>query len=708
MAKKRKASRVPEAPSGPRDYDANDARLGPITTYEDIADEQEQYFLDQDKIMLDAEQGTKRQRREQQEDEFLELSDDDVLGADPDDSDNDEPEDPSDRRKQKKKAKKAAAKKARTAATAAKNDSDDDGDDSGRKAAAAEEEEGDQGWWGTSKSEYYDGETIETEANALEEEAEARRLQKKQLSRMKAEDFFDMDEWTTAGAKDNSKGIADGTSASAAAAAAASGATVTLTTHTNKEEIDSMSSEEKAKFLQDYYPEFDPLCDDFVELEPLMHEYKALAEGKPSESLEVVQFRALSCYVATICMYLSLFMSPSRDNPNGNRYIMDPDELHDHEVMQYLVDTRETWERVKRLQARCAAKAKKAATALAAEEDKIATAKSVLAAVAAAESDKASVKSQKKKKTTATTTTTKKSAKADISDNMAAMVAKMAKKDKSNKKDKKSTTASQELEESMADLSALLSKKSKKAKKTATAAAARRSGDDSDDLSDLGEEEAIDARTAEENLKRKKSLGFYTSQIMQKSNLRSGASTQAGGDADIPYRERFRDRQARLEAAAARRASAPIQPGEELGGSGDDDDDNGASGDDDGGDEAEKAANLAYYDSIVKAHGAKMDVKAARKAAIEAGKLDRVVPDSLLDKDGRRQLTWEIEKNKGLSHKTLKEKKNNPRVKKRVKFEKKKKQLASMRAVYKPVDRDHYQGERTGISTGLIRSIKLD
>ncbi|CAK7269233.1 something about silencing protein 10 [Sporothrix epigloea] len=670
MAKKRKASRVSEAPSGPRDYDANDARLGPITTYEDVADEQEQYFLDQDKILLDAEQGTKRQRREQREDEFLELSDDEVLGADPDDSDNEEAEDPIDRRKQKKKAKKAAAKKTKAEATVAAGDSDDDDDASGRNPA---EEEGDQGWWGTTKSEYYDGETIETEANALEEEAEARRLQKKQLSRMKAEDFFDSDEWATAG---TGHGLQPGTDS----AAAASGATVTLTTRTNKEEIDSMSPAEKARFLQDYYPEFDPLCDDFVELEPLMAKYKAQAEGKPSESLEVVQFRALSCYVATICMYLSLFMSPSRDSPNGNRYIMDPDELHDHEVMQYLVDTRETWERVKRLQARRSAKAKKAAV-LAAEEDKIAAAKSVLASVKAAVPEPAATKSKKK---------TKRSATADASDETTAT--RKAKRDKNS-------AASQALEDSMADLSALLSKKNRKAKKSASAA---RSNANDDDLSDLGEEDALDVRTAEENLKRKKSLGFYTSQIMQKSNMRSDASAQAGGDADIPYRERFRDRQARLEAAAARRAEAPIQSDEELGGSDDDSDAGGDKGD------ADKAANLAYYDSIVNAHNAKMDAKAARKAAIEAGKLDRVVPDSLLDKDGRRQLTWEIEKNKGLSHKTLKEKKNNPRVKKRVKFEKKKKQLASMRAVYKPVDRDNYQGERTGISTGLVRSIKLD
>lgn len=678
MAKKRKASRVAEAPSGPRDYDSNDARLGPINTFEDIADEQEEYFLDKDKILLADEQGTKRQRREQEEDEFLDLSDDEVLRRDSDDSANEEAPDPSDRRKQKKKAKKVAAKTKKAAATAsASRDSDDDDDDEDKpKKKGGEEEDGDQGWWGTSKDEYYDGETIETEANALEEEAEARRLQKKQLSRMKAEDFFDMDDWTE---KKDTKATDSATSA---------GRTVTLTTKTNKEEIDSMTPDEKTKFLKDYYPEFDPLCDDFAELEPLMNEYKALAEGKPSESLEVVQFRALSCYVATICMYLSLFMSPSRDNPNGTRYIMDPDELHDHEVMQYLVDTRATWERVKKLQARRAVKAKKAAAtaALAVEraiEEK--AAQELAAADKAAKAEKSGSKADKKK------------AKADKAEKAAA-------KAKKEKKDKRAGAASQELEASMADLSELLTKKPKKASKKASAVS-RADDDSNDDLSDLGEEEALDARTAEEKLKRKKSLGYYTSQIMQKSNLRTGASGNAGGDADIPYRERFRDRQARLEAAATRRGEATLQPGEELGGSNDDDEGSDGGGE---GDEADKEASLAYYDSIVNAHSAKMDVKAARKAAIEAGKLDRVLPETSLDKDGRRQLTWEIEKNKGLSHKTLKEKKNNPRVKKRVKFEKKKKQLASMRAVYKDVDRDNYQGEKTGISTGLIRSIKLD
>jgi U3 small nucleolar RNA-associated protein 3 len=51
----------------------------------------------------------------------------------------------------------------------------------------------------------------------------------------------------------------------------------------------------------------------------------------------------------------------------------------------------------------------------------------------------------------------------------------------------------------------------------------------------------------------------------------------------------------------------------------------------------------------------------------------------------------------------------NPRVKKRKKYEeKKKKKLSSIRAVYKGGEgRGGYGGEKTGIKTGLVKSIKL-
>ena len=674
MAKKRKASRQAEAPSGPKEYDAKDSRLDPISTFEDIADEQEEYFLDKDKIALESERGTKRQRQQQAEEEFIELSDDEVFRRDSDDSANESGEDDGERRKQKKKEKKAKAKKAKTE-RAAKLAEDDEADEADTKAAGGED---DSGWWGSSKEHYYDGEAIETEDGALEEEAEARRMQKKQLSRMKASDFFDADDWTTdanASAPADQDPAAQAATATGASASGPAGA-VTMTIM-SKSEIDAMTGEEKYKLLQEHYPELDHLCDEFTELEPLMTKYKEMAVGKAPETLEVIQFRSISCYVATIALYFSILMSPSRDDPNGPRYVMDPEELHNHEVMEYLVVARNNWEWVKRVQARRAAKASK-------EQ------KQKQAAAATKESALTSAKER-----------------LQLLDTIPEMIAgsqsaQGKKKDKAVKKEKKSkkpSAVSQAVEDSLADLANLLPKKGKKVKKTK--ASKKSAASDDEGHSDLGEEETIDARTADEKLKRKKSLGFYTSQIMQKSSMRSGATGQAGGDIDIPYRERLRDRQERLHTAAVRRGlnEAP----NELGGSDNDDDDN------DGDEHSnERDANLSYYDSIVNAHKEKMAAKEARKAEAEAMKLDRVMPGEWADKDGRRQLTWEIEKNKGLSHRTLKEKKNNPRVKKRIKFEKKKKQLASMRATYKPMNPSDYQGERTGIKTGLIRSIKLE
>jgi U3 small nucleolar RNA-associated protein 3 len=101
----------------------------------------------------------------------------------------------------------------------------------------------------------------------------------------------------------------------------------------------------------------------------------------------------------------------------------------------------------------------------------------------------------------------------------------------------------QAVEQSLADLSTLL-KSTKKTSKAAAAAAAVSddAGDDDDDddaRSDFGEEEALDARTAAEKDRRKKSLKFYKTQIVQKAAKRAGAGRDAGGDMDIPYRERF-------------------------------------------------------------------------------------------------------------------------------------------------------------------------
>jgi len=78
-----------------------------------------------------------------------------------------------------------------------------------------------------------------------------------------------------------------------------------------------------------------------------------------------------------------------------------------------------------------------------------------------------------------------------------------------------------------------------------------------------------------------------------------------------------------------------------------------------------------------------------------------------VDEDGKRAIGYVIEKNKGLAPKRKKDVRN-PRVKKRKKYEEKKKKLASMKAVYKGgEERGGYGGEKTGIKTQLVKSIKL-
>ena len=68
MAKKRKAAGGAPQPKGPREYNSADAKIGPVNTFEDIADDQEKYFLDQDQILFDDDRKSKKQRRQEEED----------------------------------------------------------------------------------------------------------------------------------------------------------------------------------------------------------------------------------------------------------------------------------------------------------------------------------------------------------------------------------------------------------------------------------------------------------------------------------------------------------------------------------------------------------------------------------------------------------------------------------------------------------------
>jgi U3 small nucleolar RNA-associated protein 3 len=258
-----------------------------------------------------------------------------------------------------------------------------------------------------------------------------------------------------------------------------------------------------------------------------------------------------------------------------------------------------------------------------------------------------------------------------------------------------------ETEAGFADLSNLVTETGQKRKTKKTKIPAK------DDDSDFGDEDALTAREAEEKAKQKRSLRFYTSQLAQKASKRHTAGKDAGGDADIPYRERLKDRQSRLNAEAERRGRQQPDIGQELGGDSDDEDRRVAKelrkGNQSGSDDDD------YYDMVAARGKQRKDDKKARadayaEAAREGG---QVYAQEEIGPDGKRAITYQIEKNKGLMAKRNKDSRN-PRVKKRKKFEEKKKKLGSIRQIYKGGEsRGGYGGELTGIKKNLVKSVKL-
>lgn len=121
-----------------------------------------------------------------------------------------------------------------------------------------------------------------------------------------------------------------------------------------------------------------------------------------------------------------------------------------------------------------------------------------------------------------------------------------------------------------------------------------------------------------------------------------------------------------------------------------------------------RGADDEYYDMIAQGAEKKRSDKAARYEALaKARKGERVVETEQVGPNGKRQITYQIQKNKGLTPHRKKEVRN-PRVKKRMKFEEKQKKLRSVKAVYKGGEGPGgYQGELSGIKTGLVKSTKL-
>ena len=554
---------------------------------------------------------------------------------------------------------------------------------------APEEDEGINGW-GNSRKDYYNADTIETEADALEEEAEARRLQQKQLGAMTEADFgFDELEWLKAGKNEEDEDENDGDN-------------VIREVLPKLQITDAMGPEERLRILTTRYPEFQPLAKEFSSLQAVYEDSKTAAtaamrvkqhiEAKDAQSVNIeqtvppiaeVKHCALSAYLAALSMYFALLTSGPADS-DGKLCTMPPEVIRDHSIMEILVQFRDLWERLKNV---------------AISEVDVET-RSGVGKPIFHEADSESRKSKankdpgtiEKEKEVSSKRKKKHKSKAQKAAEAAQVEA-----------DALRAERLQKTEEELASLSALTapSMLSSKVSKIST----KSTGGDNDSDSDFGEQSFLTPHEAAEKAKRKKSLRFYTSQIAQKANKRDAAGRDAGGDADLPYRERLKDRQARLNAEAEARGKNPREntKGEALGGPSDEEDHAAAQELRDG------SGSEDYYDLVASRAADKKASKAALAAAHaqaeKEGGIVRVLEEETAD--GKRAISYAIEKNKGLAPRRKKDVRN-PRVKKRKKYEDKKKKLGSIRQIYKGGEgKGGYGGEKTGISTRLVKSVKL-
>ncbi|GCB22560.1 something about silencing protein 10 [Aspergillus awamori] len=653
MGKKRKAGGRPAAPKADKH--------GPSKFHieERFDDSEDEFQTGRDQILLEEAPEAKRRRRVAEEEELLQASDEEIMGYEDDDDDEDDldlddeedldegddyDEDDMDGVQSKSKSKR------------------------GGSPGSEDDEEGIAAW-GSSKKDLYSADQIETEADALEEEEEAKRLQQKHLQAINEEDFgFDESEWVESGKDQKDAG---------------DGGEVTEVLP-QLEITEDMSEEEKLKILKSRYPEFEPLAKDFADLQST-HQALAKAarsfnanddseDAPDSAPVAVVKFRALSAYLGTIGMYFMLLTSSTDDS--GKPAPLSPAQLRAHPIMGSLVKFRKLWETVKNL-------SEPEPEASEAEDD---------SEVDEIMSDAPTAKQKSKGKEEQTSKKNKKKTE-KVSKAQRAAEAAQAEAEARRAERLRQTEAN------LADLSKLVSGSSKK-----RAAQKTKSTKEADD-SDFGDEDALTAKEAEEKAKQKRSLRFYTSQLAQKANKRNAAGRDAGGDADLPYRERLRDRQARLNAEAERRGKQKLKDSEQLGGDSDDEDHRVAKQlrGDEGSDDDD------YYDMVAARGKQRKDDKKARADAYAAAAREggHVEIQEEVGPDGKRAITYQIEKNKGLAPKRSKDSRN-PRVKKRKRYEEKKKKLGSIRQVYKGGEgRGGYGGELTGIKKNVVKSVKL-
>ena len=542
-----------------------------------------------------------------------------------------------------------------------------------QKPQEAAAEQLDAQGWGRLRKDYYDADTIENQDDALEEEEEALGLQQRLLQSMTDADF----------------GLGESDWPEPLNATENSGHKIATLEDLPRSKLShSMTIETRTKMLRNRYPELLLLTKEFLSLQPRLERLRQelTPMKKQGQTLQsqmyltaMTKFLALSAYLAAHSMYFALLSAGSRSAESSGA-ALPAGQLREHSIMNHLVRCRATWLAVEGVGQSPEIKAGKERR----QEDR--------AKPAAVERD---LKREVERE--------------DQSLNHSAAT---------KKKTRRKSRAYGAAEEALADASAQRWERFSKMK----ASLARLAADedthqnrlsrkpqvinpaDNDD-SDFGEETALSKQEAAEKAKRKKSLRFYTAQIAQKAHKRDLARRNAGGDTDVPYRERFRDRQIRLGEEAERRGQkqmgnvdVSLSNGMDAAGS--------ATATD-----LRQVADDDYYEQVAMLTKMRAAEKEGRARAwqeavtMPRGSLRR---DEAIGPDGKRAISYAIEKNKGVAPASKRKSIRNPRVKKRSRYEEKLKKLSSVRPVYSGGEgRGGYGGELTGVKTHLVKSIKL-
>ncbi|KAF9090597.1 hypothetical protein BGX23_005858 [Mortierella sp. AD031] len=668
MAKGKGQSR--KRPAVEKKYDGGGSRVQAANTWDDMEHDSEDDFHDsRGSVLLDHEKDLERRQLEEYED-----SEEEVFGLD-DGEDEDEDED--------------------------EDDMGDLDDDLGGAKDDHDELDLDKASWGKSKRSYYNAEEIESdEETAKAEEEEALRLQKKRLADMSEEDFAPEEEETAWGAaagrgvlgdKDADRALVEGFDKELKGIdllkAKQGGVVVEKIA---KAGVSKLSKQEILKVLQNQSPELLDLVEEFKEKVEILQSIaelfqltnalpKPVPEDQPPMPFLRLKYQTLINYLTNIAFYITLKTSPESSAT----------DLTNHPVIDALYELKKSIAKMEKME-----KKKAVSESM---EDLL----ELLEEGGEQEDDEQDEDEEEEEERLRLEQEAKAAKKA-------AKKAGNSKKEKAVKettKAKKAFDYDVELEEEFVSHN----KKSKKSAKSISTDKKRARLES--DYGDLDELLDVDM---EDKAQKKRSLRDYVAKIDQSANKRSKI-LRGSGDTDIPYREKFKERQEQLKRQAVKSAPAPentelddldwsakdLADARRVGGDNDDDIFSGDEGARGRGGKGSDGAD--FYQEVLDAREAK---KAARKALNENIEHSTSFEDTSMDPNDKRSISWQILKNKGLTPHRKKEQRN-PRVKHRNKYEQAKKKIKSVKRVFTRLE-GAYGGEKTGIKTGLARSVKFN